>query len=186
MTNGQRGTRKLRLPNVRLLFAIEKHPSRAARQIRPARGSADKRKPSPCGPGSVHRRGGASDTFQRGTAACTSVAYLGGWQQPTAQQHNRSMRFWTQSRNAKGNMSAMRSSQSVAETHFDARRYGRLALCKIVLKKVGCHTILLRQISSRAAFSPVCHKPMWAGAFSILRMSLSENRCPLSGTYARL
>ncbi|MGB6758952.1 MAG: hypothetical protein WBE82_13745, partial [Xanthobacteraceae bacterium] len=80
--------------------------------------------------------GAPTITFQRGTAACTSVAYLGGWQQPTAQQHNRSMRFSTQSHNAKGNMSAMRSSQSAAETHFDARRYGRLALCKIVLKKV--------------------------------------------------
>src|SRR5579862_8090109 len=44
--------------------------------------SHPKRKPGPCGPGLVRRRGGADDTFQRGTAARIAIAYLGGWRQP--------------------------------------------------------------------------------------------------------
>jgi hypothetical protein len=74
----------------------------------------DKRKPGPDGPGLVRQRGGAGDTFQRGTAACTPVAYLGGWRQPIAQQHDAIMRFQVPAHNAMVDMSAMRSSQSAA------------------------------------------------------------------------
>ncbi len=76
-------------------------------------GSREKRKPGPYGPGSVRRRGGASDTFQRGTAAALSIAYLGGWQRPTRDSTTiKSMRFSVLAHNAKRGMSAMRSSQS--------------------------------------------------------------------------
>jgi hypothetical protein len=75
----------------------------------------NKRKPGPDGPGLVRQRGGAGDTFQRGTTACTSIAYLGGWQQPIAQQHNQIMRVSVRAHNAMADMSAMRSSQSAAQ-----------------------------------------------------------------------
>ncbi len=50
--------------------ARKRRPTFAINNKKSGKKKPAKRKPGPCGPGSVRRRGGASDTFQRGTAAC--------------------------------------------------------------------------------------------------------------------
>jgi hypothetical protein len=58
-----------------------------------------------------------------GNSCCISVAYLGGWRRPTRNSTIQSMRFPIPSHNARGNMSAMRSSQSAADSSLWMKQF---------------------------------------------------------------
>ena len=141
MANGQRGTRKAQDPERPIIVRDGDTPITGS--------TTNKRKPGPCGPGLVRQRGGASDTFQRGTAACTSIAYLGGWRQPTAQQHDAHYAI-------PGPSHTTRRGTCQPCGHRKVQRVTRGDALEIVPEGVIPHAFA-RKIARRAALSSACH-----------------------------
>src|SRR5580704_6130721 len=73
--------------------------------------SAPKRKPGPCGPGLVRRRGGVDDSPSRGEHLPALQSPIWEDEATACLQHTNSMRGAMRAHNAVGDMPAMRSSQ---------------------------------------------------------------------------
>src|SRR3984957_18377787 len=76
-----------------------------------------KRKPGPCGPGLVRRRGGVDDSPSRGEHLPTLRSPIWEDEATACLQHDQSMRVAMRAHNAGGDMTAMRPSQGYKCAH---------------------------------------------------------------------
>src|SRR6516164_10447917 len=110
-------------------------------------------KPGSCEPGLVRRRGGADDTFQRGTNCLQWLPNLRRLAAKCA-QHDKSMQITTDAHNRGLDMTAMRRCSSEAGNIVSAipafpllRR--QLSLCGGCASSRGCGSKLLRVASGQ-------------------------------------
>src|SRR5580700_10755950 len=105
--DGGRTSKSWRDKRYNFLSSVLRRPSSVVRPL----SSAPKRKPGPCGPGLVRRRGGVDDSPSRGEHLPALRSPIWEDEATACQQHDVSMRVAVHAHNAGGDMPAMRSSQ---------------------------------------------------------------------------